>query len=129
MAEQAIVSFPEHPNRLIEQGRKDRDFETARCRNWKELPENDGIAGALADYAGRVFDPRLTDEQDAAIRSWPVQSLRLLRSLVVQAICPDPMPLKLFFTAELCGDRPPGICFDLNAADEAVVTSRAEEIL
>ena len=103
----------------------------AKTQDIKRRIKSIGNTRQLTRAMKMVSAAKLRRAQERIIKARPYAHsiLRLLRSLVVQAICPDPMPLKLVFKAEVCGKHPPGIVFEVNAADEAMVTFRATEVL
>ena len=132
-----MTSIPEHLNDLVERGEKDRDFQIQCCRSWQAFRDGEGIADDLADYAREAFPTGTLKAQDLAIRAFPTEPLRLLRSVIVQVLdCPNdpkspprPQPITLRFQAERVLDELASIVVEIRGNDEALVTFRAAEIV
>lgn len=125
------MTIPDALNTFADHCMRDADFRVLCCRRWQAF-EEDRIGQEVADYTREAF-PAIglapTNDQLAAIRSFPPEGLLLLRSFVVQFLkCPRPGPTRLRVEYDGIPSPKAAITIGIDQDNVARVTFRAPVI-
>jgi hypothetical protein len=107
---------------------RDPRFRDQCCRCWRAFDER-RIGEEIANYSREVFDligRQATEGQLAAMQSFPPEGLLLLRSFIVQFLCPEQMRLKVEYKGVKA--RKASISISIDEDNLATVTFRAPVI-